>query len=125
MNEADGQYQGGGGGKKRRGLGTRNETSGQAELNATLKTIEESLSSLNEAMSMGDLNVSFGNTDEMSESEISQEVEHLSDKIDQLLAETPQNEGNPHKTTEQDDDLLAGIAGEIPKDIYINTQEQP
>ena len=62
--------------------GVQQQSSGQSELNATLKTME--------AMSMGDLNVSLGNTDEMSESDISQEVEDLSENIDQLLAETPQ-----------------------------------
>ena len=53
--------------------GVQQQSSGQSELNATLKTMEESLFSLNEAMSMGNLNVALGNTDEMSESEISQE----------------------------------------------------
>ena len=87
------------------------QSSGQSELNAKLKTMGESLTFLNEAMSTDDLNVSLDNTDEMSESEISQEVEDVSDNIDQLLAETPQNEyksqtdkaagkGKPHKTTE-------------------------
>ena len=60
----------------------------------------------------------------VSESEISQEVDDLSDNLDQLLAETPQNEcksqadnaagkGKPHKTTEQEDDLLAEIADSL------------
>ena len=84
-------------------------------------------------MSTGDLNVSLDNTDEMPESEISQEVKDLSDNLDQLLAETPQNQcksqtdntggkGKPHKTTEQDDDLLAEITGEFTQDTDASTE---
>ena len=107
------------------------QSSGQLELNATLTTMGGDLTSLNEAMSTADLNVSLDNTDEMSVSEIPQEVEDLSDNIDQFLAETPQKEcnrrtdnaagkGKPHKTTEQDDDLQADIAGGVTQDTDVS-----
>ena len=97
-----------------------------------IKSMGESLTSLNEAVSGGDSSGPFNNTDEMSESEISTNVDDLSDSIDQLLAGNPQNESKSqtddavagkeklHKNTEQEDELLAEIAGGFTQDTDVS-----
>ena len=68
----------------------------------------------------------------MSESEISWEGDDLSDNIAQLQAENPRNEcesqtndvlagkETPHKSTKQEDDLLAEIAGGFTQHTYVS-----
>ena len=62
------------------------QSNGQSELNTTLEAMGKSLTFLKEVVSASYLNAASDSTDKMSESEISQEGDDLSDNITQTLA---------------------------------------
>lgn len=62
------------------------QSNGQSELNTTLEAMGKSLTFLKEVVSASYLNAASDSTDKMSESEISQEGDDLSDNIIQILA---------------------------------------